>query len=321
MPDLGSLGITLPEGSGNWWDQFLNTAGNSLSNIATNPGTIPAAATAIQQWNNANKYGELSDSIKQEGNPFGQYRQQYGQGLNDLYNDPSSVANSAAYKFRMSEGLNTLGPQLAAKGGGYGNATGSMMKYASDLASQEYDKEWQRRYEAAGGKIGPEASISGQTNLLNSQVNAQNGALQALGTLFGQQPSTQITNTGGNTTSGGSGGGSNPIGGGGLNSGSQLGATGTWDKATGFYKLADGTLIDVTKLSEAARAGNQEAIDYLTRISGGATVDEQIRNLGQDWDGGLTGDPYNPEVVIDDPVVSFPEITPTLEEWYDWGGN
>jgi hypothetical protein len=71
-------------------------------------------------------------------------------------------------------------------------------------------------------------------------------------------------------------------------------------------------VIDVAKLSEAARGGDQSAIEWLTKISGGKTVDEQIRNLGVGYEGGDTGDPYNPYVppVEESPIEVGPDPAP-----------
>jgi hypothetical protein len=239
----------------------------------------------------------MGKSFREEGNPFGQYRPAYGQRLEELYNDPSSLENSAAYKARMSASMNALGPQLAAKGGGFGNITGQMMQNAQDIASQEYDKEWQRRYDAAGGKFGPDASIRGQLDAARLEAEAKNAALDQLFTPFGRKPDT-------GNGSGTGGGGTIGMPPGGFNGGAtgkyqfppagQIGATGTWNDK-GQFTLKDGTVIDVTKLSDAARAGDETAKQWLYKISGGSSVDDSLQKLGVGFDGGATGDPYNPD--------------------------
>ena len=326
-----------------WWEDILKNAGNNIvtgvTNAASNPQLIPALASAYHFYNQADKYGNMGNQLGKDANPFGD-RQMYRQGLDNLYANPDSIANTAAYKFKRDQGLGILGPQLAAKGGGFGNTERALIDYASGLASTEYDKEWQRLYEAAGGKFDPANAGKLRLDAAGLEANAKGAALDALFTPFKPGSNTTINNTG--------------PGGGIGNPGSlgksiwdettgNLGATGKWisDGANmGKYMLKDGTVIDVTKLSEAARAGDQEAIQWLTRISGGATVDEQIRNLGT-YDGGLTGDPYNPdggagltpadpyytgpgyETPISAPDPSYWEnvVIPTADSWYDWGGQ
>jgi len=183
-----------------WLQDAVGSVGGSLSNYAKDPNLLAAIAGAWNSYNTADKYGEMGKSLREEGNPFGQYRPTYGEGLMELYKDPSSLENSAAYQARMRAGLNTLGPQLAAKGGGFGNMGGEMIKYASDLASTEYDKEWQRRFNAAGGQFGPDASLNAQLQAARLEAEAKNAALDQLFTPFGRKPD------GGN--GGGSGGGS-----------------------------------------------------------------------------------------------------------------
>jgi hypothetical protein len=305
------------------FDDIVGSLTKQFGQGLTNPQLIPGLASAYQYYQNADKYGDMGSQLSKDANPFGD-RSQYVQGLSNLYKDPSSIENSAAYQFRLMQGLNTLGPKLAAKGGGYGNAAGDMMDYAQGLASTEYDKEWQRLYEAAGGKFDPANAGKLQLDAARLESDAKNAALGQMMAPFAPQPTTTINN---NSSTNGGGSGNNG-GGSGYNNGAtgkyqfppagQLGATGTW-AANGMYKLFDGTLIDVTKLSDAARNGDQTAIEWLTKISGGATVDEQIRNLGVNWNGGDTGDPYNPGV-IEQPYNPDEGMYPTLPD-QDYSGG
>lgn len=181
-----------------WWDNILTNVGQGLSNATTNPQLAPALASAYHFYNQADKYGDMGTELAQTANPFGD-RSQYVQGLSDLYKDPSSIENSAAYKFRLSQGLNTLGPQQAAKGGGYGNAQASMIKYAQDMASQEYDKEWQRLYEAGGGKFDPANAAKLRLDAAGLEANSKGAALDALFTPFKPGNNTTINNGSGGT--------------------------------------------------------------------------------------------------------------------------
>lgn len=186
-----------------WWESLLNNVGNSVGQVASNPMLIPAVGTAVQSWNNADKYDELGQSFKQEGNPFGQYRQGYGDRLAALYADPSSLANDPGYKFRLSTGAGALASQSQAKNGGWGNEFAAMENYRQGLASTELDNAVKRLAPLAGANIGPEASIQGQIGAANAAVGQRGTALQALGTLLTTRGQTTINNGNGSNGTGG----------------------------------------------------------------------------------------------------------------------
>jgi hypothetical protein len=67
------------------------------------------------------------------------------QRLASLLDDPDSIQQSAAYKFRVGQGQEALQRQLAAKGMlGSGNRLMELTKYGQDMASQEYDNQANR---------------------------------------------------------------------------------------------------------------------------------------------------------------------------------
>lgn len=62
--------------------------------------------------------------------------------LSALLNDPSSIQQTAAYKFRVGQGEEALQRQMAAKGMlGSGNRLMELTKYGQDMASQEYEAQ------------------------------------------------------------------------------------------------------------------------------------------------------------------------------------
>jgi hypothetical protein len=311
------------------WEDLLSGIGNNVvngvTNAVSNPMLIPAAGTAIQSWNNADKYDTLAKDIKTEANPFGQYRQGYAQQLQSLYNDPNQIMNDPGYRFRLSQGMGVKSGQLGAQHAGWGNEFADMQNYAQGLASTEFDTAAKRLAGLAGANIGPEASVQGQIGLTNAAVNQRGTALQALGSLFGEKPGTTINNGTGN------------------------GGNGSW-MPNGNYKLPNGDEVDVAKLSAAARLGNPDAIAMLTRISGGATTDQNITDLTtgdiRDGTGTESGDPYNPDggAGLQGPPgwmptpegydggdpgwdggsftpLPIPDIEANLGDWYDWGGQ
>ena len=186
-----------------WWESLLNNVGNTVGKVTSNPMLIPATGSMIQSFNNADKYDELGQSIKTEGNPFGQWRQGYGQQLADLYRDPSTLANDPGYRFRLSTGAGALASQNQAKNGGWGNEFAAMENYRQGLASTEFDNAVKRLAPLAGANIGPEASIQGQIGAANAAVNQRGTALQALGTLLNPKDQTTINNGNGSNGSGG----------------------------------------------------------------------------------------------------------------------
>lgn len=65
--------------------------------------------------------------------------------LNALLTDPNSIQNTAAYKFRVNQGLDMLNRQLGARGLlNSGNRLAETTKYGQDMASQEYDSQFGR---------------------------------------------------------------------------------------------------------------------------------------------------------------------------------
>lgn len=271
------------------WENFLgnigqglaNNVGNTLNNVTSNPQLLPSLASAYQYMNQANRYGERGEQLAAGVDPWGQYRSGYAQKLNDLYNDPSSIANNPAYQFRLSQGMGKTASAAQAKNGGWGNEFAAMENYAQGLASTEYDAEVKRLMQLGGANLDPTNAAKIQLDADRNQIEAERAALGFLGTALAPQPVTNVTN---NNAGGGTGG--NP-------------GNGSWNQ-DGSYRLPNGTNIDVTKLAAAARLGDPAAIKQLFEISGGSSVDEAIRNLGSGGTPGYgTGDdipyPYNPD--------------------------
>jgi hypothetical protein len=70
---------------------------------------------------------------------------QYENSLMKLMNDPNSIANTNAYKFRFNQGQQALERSAAARGmTGSGNTLAALQEYGQGLASQEYEKEADR---------------------------------------------------------------------------------------------------------------------------------------------------------------------------------
>lgn len=103
----------------------------------------------------------------QNADPFGPYRAQYAQQLQNLTNNPSSVTGTPGYQFGMDQGTQAVRRSMAAGGfGGSGNEAIALNKYGQDYASQQYMQQLQMLSQLGGANINPQvgASITGQGN-------------------------------------------------------------------------------------------------------------------------------------------------------------
>ena len=79
------------------------------------------------------------------GNRFDSALRDSGNRINALLDNPNSVQQSAAYKFRLGQGMEALQRQLGAKGLlNSGNRLTAMNDYAQGEASQEYGNQFNR---------------------------------------------------------------------------------------------------------------------------------------------------------------------------------
>jgi hypothetical protein len=223
------------------FDQIVNGGVNAIQQYISNPSAIPSIAMALKAYNDAGRYSDKANEYANEANPFGKYREGYGQKLQDLYNDPSKIADTAGYQFRLSQGMNLLSPKLASQHGSVGSGFASMQNYAQGLASTEYDNEVKRLSGLAGANIGPETAAALRMNGLNNQVAAENAALGFLA-----QPAGQV-NTGGGGSGSGSGAG---------NLGGQI--------VNGAIKALGNSA--VTAGVNAIMAGGSQAASYLSSL-------------------------------------------------------
>lgn len=243
--DPGSLKLpdfsTMSPSDFTWLDNILQTVGGTIGDYFKNPMAYPAIATAFQQYKNSKTYGDDREQYRKEGNPYGPYREAAAQRLEKLYADPSSIADTPGYKFRLSQGMGNLSGKQAAAHQGWGNEFGAMQNYAQGLASTEYGNEVERLMKQAGVNISPEASLSAQTTARGQQLQSELGALQALATPFGQ-------NSGDNRQQD-LGLGQIPTGGYKVS-----------DVINGILKTSNGTQIDYNALVRAAASGDPTAI-------------------------------------------------------------
>ena len=110
-----------------------------------------------------------------------------------LLDDPESIQNTGSYQFRLAQGQEALERSLGAKGMlGSGNRLMDLQKYGQDMASQEYEGQFDRlssllgkQYDYKGGMYSSLANVLGQGALGRGGTtdiwNAYNTGVNMLG--------------------------------------------------------------------------------------------------------------------------------------------
>jgi len=140
---------------------LLNQGGESSSNPFGTGGSGGSGAPTV---NTSNRFeAGLSDAELR---------------LKNLLDNPDSINQSAAYKFRVGQGQEALQRSLGAKGLlNSGNRLMELTKYGQDMGSQEYDNQFGRIKDLVGGYSGSWiGDKNANTSLFNAQANAWNQA-------------------------------------------------------------------------------------------------------------------------------------------------
>lgn len=92
--------------------------------------------------------------------------------LADLLDNPDSMKQTGAYKFRVNQGQEALQRSMGAKGMlNSGNRLAELTRYGQDMASQEYDNQYGRLSDLFGKYSGSrDAMFSGLTGALSSGI-------------------------------------------------------------------------------------------------------------------------------------------------------
>ena len=133
------------------------TTGYGPGYLYTKEGGAHDRGQIIRNWQEENNAGTLASLLSQGqggANPFGgvpavSQDNRFAAGLTDaetrlraLLDNPDSVQQSAAYKFRVGQGQEALQRSLGAKGLlNSGNRLMELTKYGQDMGSQEYDAQ------------------------------------------------------------------------------------------------------------------------------------------------------------------------------------
>lgn len=175
---------------------YMNTLDNWQSDYKSNSN-----ASALSNFNRMGKLRELMSMVDtgEESssyvNPFGvgggsgapslATDNRFSSGLSDaearlrsLLDNPDSIQQSGAYKFRVKQGEDALQRQMGAKGLlNSGNRLMELTKYGQDMASQEYDAQYGRLGNLLSNySTGYVADRNANTNQFAAQSNAWNQA-------------------------------------------------------------------------------------------------------------------------------------------------
>lgn len=179
------------------FDQWM--ADNGFSNgygpgyIYSKQGGSYDRNQAVRAWQAEQGAGTLADMMGGSGsaaNAFGAVPavdtgNRFESGLSDtesrlraLLDDPDSIKQSAAYKFRVGQGQEALQRSMGAKGMlNSGNRLMELTKYGQDMGSQEYDAQAGRLGSLLGnysqGYVGDK---NANTSRYSAQANAWNQA-------------------------------------------------------------------------------------------------------------------------------------------------
>ncbi len=146
------------------------------------PTSSPNYLAQIQQYLGGSPQSVLSNY----GASSQQYDNPYEQRLVQLMNNPDSIANTNAYKFRFNQGQQALERSAASRGMlNSGNTLAALADYGQGAASQEYGNEFNRLSGAVGQRnqynLGRMGAANQELGLRQSGYQDQAGtALKAL---------------------------------------------------------------------------------------------------------------------------------------------
>ncbi len=193
------LGGTFKLGAPQDWNQYLASGGDPIKrssyenwqlqnqrnlgvqnyvNMMADPNASANTAGFNADLGAARSYLNpfLQTSPNATPNVYGDRATDYNGRLSALLDNPDSIQNSAAYKFRMDQGIDALNRQLGARGLlNSGNRLLETEKYGQGLASQEYGDQFKRLSDLYGTNASADIG----------QQNANTNAWQAKGNLLG----------------------------------------------------------------------------------------------------------------------------------------
>ena len=185
------------------WEQNKAISGmreGQLGDFVNRMSQNDSVATANQQRFSADykKYGDRLDQYLGQPAPTMQTDNRFEAGLtasegrvNALLDNPDSINESAAYKWRLQQGLDALNRQLGAKGLlNSGNRLTATTDYAQGAASQEYGDQFKRLNDLLGNYSSNYISDkNANTQQYAAESNAWNQRGNLLGDIYGKASS------------------------------------------------------------------------------------------------------------------------------------
>jgi hypothetical protein len=135
-------------------------AGTSTAGSEVAKKYAPAVQTGLNVAGQLD-YQQQMQKAAESADPFAGERGAYQSQLRQLMDDPSTITQTEAYKFRYSQGLEAI-KRNAARGGysSSGNIDTALAEYGQGLASQMYNEEVTRLSKLAGVDSGSPADAS-----------------------------------------------------------------------------------------------------------------------------------------------------------------
>lgn len=165
---------------------FVNRMASQDPNAAANASRLQGQATDF--GNRMTGYLDTAAPVASNTNRFEAGLSDAETRLKNLLDNPDSINQSAAYKFRVGQGQEALQRSLGAKGLlNSGNRLMELTKYGQDMGSQEYENQFGR----LGGLVGGYSQSwlgdkNANTNRYAAESNAWNQRGGLLKDLVGQ---------------------------------------------------------------------------------------------------------------------------------------
>lgn len=150
-------------------------------------GTAASAASGASSGKKGKKKAAKAAAQQQAtqvqlADPFSAHRSRYAHRLNALMQDPGAMQQTPAHQFRVRQGMDALTSQAASRGLlGSGAIASELATRGQDMASQEYEAEYNRLANLAGainygGDRG--GSAASQANQAAAQQKQYQGDIQ-----------------------------------------------------------------------------------------------------------------------------------------------
>jgi hypothetical protein len=132
-------------------------------------GAAVSLGTAYMAKKQGDKQAKLAQKGIEASDPFAKYRPEYGEKLQSLMNDPSSIVNTPEYKARQEAAARAMSAQ------GY-TGSGNAIIEAAEAGGKSFQQAYENLSNLAGVGATPGA---GYGQALQSQENAQSQQLSA----------------------------------------------------------------------------------------------------------------------------------------------